>query len=105
MQQTPIQKRINIPRRRSFYGRAASTTEAADNKESQPRLETDRVCADSPNEPPALQVLLDDLHGDPFLKADLVLPLTGVRLQRHVSLLCPGSKRKERQKRDNVMEL
>lgn len=32
----------------------------------------------SPDEPPALQVLLDDLHGDPFIKADFVLPLTGV---------------------------
>lgn len=40
-----------------------------------------------PDKPPALQVLLDDLHGDPFLKADFILPLTGVRLYRHIFLL------------------
>lgn len=41
----------------------------------------------SPDEPPALQVLLDDLHGDPFIKADFVLPLTGVRLYGDIFFL------------------
>lgn len=41
----------------------------------------------SPDEPPALQVLLDDLHGDPFVEADLILSLTRVWLYRHIFLL------------------
>ena len=45
------------------------------------------ISINSPDEPPTLKVLLDDLHGDAFLKADFILPLTGVRLNRHVFLL------------------
>lgn len=62
------------------------------------------IGSDSPDEPPALQVLLDDLHSDPFLKADLILPLTGVGLQRHIFLLCSWSKLKQREKRDSMRE-
>ncbi len=54
------------------------------------------ISIDSPDEPPALQVLLDDLHGDPFLKADFILPLTGVRLYRHVFLLWRSRQRGEK---------
>lgn len=50
-------------------------------------LLTHRLFVYPPDEPPALQVLLDDLHGDPFLKGDFILPLTGVRLYRHIFLL------------------
>lgn len=46
------------------------------------------LCVNSPDVPPALQVLLDDLHGDPFLKANFIFPLTGVRLYCHIFLLC-----------------
>lgn len=54
-----------------------------------------------PDKPPALQVLLDDLHGDPFLKADFILPLTGVRLYCHIFLL--WWKEKGRQSEWNVV--
>lgn len=54
-----------------------------------------------PDKPPALQVLLDDLHGDPFLKADFILPLTGVRLCCHIFLL--WWKEKGRQSEWNVV--
>lgn len=46
-----------------------------------------------PDEPPALQVLLDDLHDDSFLKGDLILPLAGVWLHRHILLLCRATER------------
>lgn len=52
----------------------------------------------SPNVPPALQVLLDDLHGDPFLKADFILPLAGVRLYCHIFLLWRSKREKDREK-------
>lgn len=52
-----------------------------------------------PDEPPALQVLLDDLHDDSFLKGDLILPLAGVWLHRHILLLCRATERAWEHKR------
>lgn len=44
--------------------------------------------AHSPDKPPAFKILLDDLHDDSFIKADFILPLTGVWLDCYIFLLC-----------------